>query len=72
MLNCGYLVDPKHYNQCYKKLQKATKIITNYSYIENGKLKESNNCFFSDNDYKTFELIFGSTDKVYDPVSLIE
>jgi len=72
MLNCGYVVDPKHYNQCYKRLQKVTKTIENYSYNENGKLKESNNCFFSDNDYKTFELIFGNTCKVFDPVSLIE
>lgn len=72
MLNCGYAVEPKQYNLCYKKLQKATKTIKSYSYIENGKLKESNNCFFTNNDYKSFELILGSTDKVYDPVSLIE
>jgi tetratricopeptide (TPR) repeat protein len=72
MLNCGYMVEPKHYDQCYKRLQKATKIIKNYSYTENGRLKENNNCFFSDNDYKAFDLIFGSTSKVFDPVSLIE
>lgn len=72
MLNCGYVVNPKHYNLCFQKLQKATNIITKYSYNENGKLKENNNSFFSNNDYKTFELIFGNTDKVYDPVSLIE
>lgn len=72
MLNCGYVVNPKHYNLSYKRLQKVTKSIKNYSYNENGKLKESNNCFFSDNDYKTFELIFGSTRKVFDPVSLVE
>lgn len=72
MLNCGYVVNPKKYNACYKKLQKATENIIEYSYQNNGKLKGSNNCFFSDNDYKTFEKIFGSTDKVFDPVSLIE
>jgi len=72
MLNCGYVVNPKKYNACYKKLQKATENIIEYSYQNNGKLKESNNCFFSVNDYKTFEKIFGSTDKVFNPVSLIE
>jgi len=72
ILNCGYVVNPKKYNACYKKLQKATENINEYSYQNNGKLKKSNNCFFSDNDYKTFEKIFGSTDKVFDPVSLIE
>jgi tetratricopeptide (TPR) repeat protein len=72
MLNCGYFVDPKKYNACYNKLQKATENINKYSYQNNGKLKKSNNCFFSDNDYKTFEKIFGNTDKVFDPVSLID
>jgi len=72
MLNCGYVVNTKKYNSCYKNLQKATENIIKYSYQSNGKLKKANNCFFSDNDYKTFEKIFGNTDKVFDPVSLIK
>ena len=72
MLDCGYLVNPKQYNTCYKKLQTATKNINKYSYIKNGKIIESNNCFFSNNDYKVFELIFGVTDKIFNPVSLIQ
>jgi hypothetical protein len=72
MLNYDDFVNPKKYKFYYKKLQKATKHINEYSYQNNGKLKESNNCFFSNNDYKTFEKIFGTIDKVFDPVTLIE
>jgi hypothetical protein len=72
MLNCGYVVNPKKYDSCYKKLQKATEYVNEYSYQNNGKLKESNNCFFSNNDYMIFEKVFGTTDEVFDPVTLIE
>jgi len=72
MLYCGYVVNPRQYDASYKKLQTITKNINKYSYLENGKIIESNNCFFSNNDYKVFELIFGVTDKIFKPESLIK
>jgi hypothetical protein len=56
----------------YKKLQQATKFITKYSYLKNGKLIASDNCFFSNKDYKTFEMVFENIEKVFDPVSIIK
>lgn len=69
---CEEYVNPQKYDACYKKLKKATEIIVEYSYQNNGYLVYSNNSFFSDNDYKIYEKIFGRSDKVFNPASLIE
>jgi tetratricopeptide (TPR) repeat protein len=45
MLDCGYVVNPRLYNSSYRKLQTVTKNIHKYSYLKNGKIVESNNCF---------------------------
>jgi hypothetical protein len=71
MLYCGYVVNPRLYSSSYKKLQTITKNVHKYSYLKNGRLVESNNCFFSNKDYEVFELIFGQNDKLFDPISLI-
>lgn len=71
MLYCGYVVNPRQYSSSYRKLQTVTKNINKYSYLKNGKIIESNNCFFSNKDYKIFEMIFGVTNEVFNPVTLI-
>lgn len=72
MLNCEYSIDPNVDKIWDKKLNNIAKNIDQYSYTNNGKLVESKNCFLSKNDYKAFEMIFGETNKVFDPVSLIK
>ena len=72
MLYCEYSIDPKIDRAWDKKLHVIAKSINKYSYTNNGKLIESNNCFFSNNDYKAFEIVFGETDKLFDPVSLLK
>lgn len=72
MLYCGYVVDPPKYDACYNQLHIIARNIYKYSYRINGKLIESNNCFFSNNDYKAFEMVFGETDKLFNPISLIK
>lgn len=72
MLNFDYSLDPKIDRAWDRKLNAIAKTITEYSYTNNGKLVESNNCFFSNNDYKAFELVFGETSLLFDPVSLIK
>ncbi|PWI46324.1 hypothetical protein CEE45_17445 [Candidatus Heimdallarchaeota archaeon B3_Heim] len=72
MLYCDYSIDPKIDRVWDKKLNEIAKNISIYSYINNGKLIESNNCFLSNNDYKAFEMVFGETDKVFDPVLLLK
>ncbi len=69
---CEEYDNPQKFDACYKKLKKATEIIVEYSYQNNGYLVWSNNSFFSDNDYRTYEKIFGRSDKVFNPASLIE
>ena len=71
MLYCGYVVNPRLYSASYRKLQTIAKSIHRYSYLKNGKIVESNNCFFSNKDYKVFELIFGVTDREINPATLI-
>jgi hypothetical protein len=60
------------YSASYRKLQTVTKNIHKYSYLKNGKIIESNNCFFSNKDYKVYETVFGITDKFINPTSLIK
>lgn len=72
MLNTDYSIEPKATKLWDKKLNETAKNINEYSYTNNGKLIESNNCFLSNNDYKVFEMVFGETDKIFDPVSLIK
>lgn len=72
MLECGYVINPRLYASSYRKLQTLTKHIRKYSYTKNGKINLSNNCFFSDQDYKSFEKIFGPTQKDLNPSSLIK
>lgn len=72
MLNCEYSIDPNVDKIWDKKLNNIAKNIFKYSYINNGKLIESNNCFLSNNDYKAFEMIYGKTNKIFNPVSLIK
>jgi len=71
MLYCGYVVNPRLYSSSYRKLETITKNVDNYTYLKNGKIVESNNCFFSNNDYKVFELIFGVTNKEFNPATEI-
>lgn len=72
MLYCEYSIDPNVDKIWDKKLNNIAKNISKYSYTNNGKLVESNNCFLSNNDYKAFEIIFGDTNKIFNPVSLIQ
>lgn len=72
MLYCGFVVNPRLYTSSYKKLQSITKKIHKYSYVENGKIVESNNCFFSNRDNKVYETVFGVNEKSFNPVSLIK
>jgi hypothetical protein len=72
MLYCGYVVNPPLYASSYRKLQTITKNVHKYSYFKNGKIVESNNCFFSNKDYKVYEMVFGITDKVFNPTTLIK
>lgn len=72
MPNYVHAVDTQTYDACFKKLQKATENIGEYSYQKNGYLAWSDNSFFSENDYRTYEKIFGKSDKIFNPVSLIE
>ena len=72
MLNCDYSIDPKTDRVWDKKLNEIAKNINKYSYINNGKVIESNNCFLSNNDYKALEMVFGATDKLFDPVTLLK
>lgn len=71
MLETEYSLEIKVAKFWDKKLKEIAKNISNYSYSDYGRLVESNNCFFSINDYKTFEMVFGETDKLFDPISLI-
>ncbi len=72
MSNCGHDVDPQKYDACFNKLQKVTENIAQYSYQKNGYLSWSHDSFLSENDYRTYEKIFGRSDKIFNPVSLIE
>ena len=72
MLNCEYSIDPKIDRAWDKKLNIIAKNINKYSYTNNGKLIESNNCFLSNNDYKAFKLAFGETDKLFNPISILK
>ena len=72
MLYCGYSIEPEIDRSWDEKLHKISKSINEYSYQNNGKLIESNNCFFSTRDYQVFELIFGESKKIFNPVLLIK
>lgn len=72
---CGYDLNTSVDKVWDKEFEKITKKIHSFSYVKNGKLygfTGSNNSFFSENDYKTFDMIFGETDKEFDPTSLID
>lgn len=72
MLYCGYSIDPKTDRAWDTKLHSITKNINEYSYQHNGKLIESNNCFFSNRDYLAFEMIFGKSEEIFNPILLIK
>ena len=72
MLNCEYFINPKIDRAWDRKLNAIAKTITKYSYTNNGKLVESNNCFFSNNDYKAFKIVFGETNELFNPISLLK
>ncbi len=72
MLSFDYSLDQKKDKIWDKKLNMIAKNVKQYSYIGHGKIKESNNCFLSNNDYKTFESIFGETENIFNPKNLIK
>lgn len=72
LIHCHYFVDSKKDRAWDKKLNNIARTVHKYSYSKNGILPVKDRAFLSLNDYKTFELIFGATDKEFDPVSLLK
>lgn len=72
MLNTEHSFNEKETRHWDNLLKKLAKRIEEYSYSNNGRIKESNNCFLTNNDYKTFSMIFSDSSKILDPVALIK
>jgi hypothetical protein len=71
MLNTEHSFNVKETRKWDRKMKNLAMNILEFSYSINGRIKESNNCFLSENDYKTFIQVFGDSDNTVDPVLLL-
>lgn len=72
MLNTEHSFNTKEAKNWDSKLNKLAREIQKYSYAFNGRIKESNNCYLTENDYKTFQKVYPDVLAILDPVSLIK
>lgn len=72
LIHGHYFIDTKNDRTWDRKLNHIARSVYKYSYSKNGMLPVNDRAFLSLNDYKIFELIFGVTDKTFDPVLLLK
>lgn len=71
MLNTEHSYNDRETKKWDTKLKNLAENILGYSYKKNGRLKESNNSYLSENDYKTYCNVFPESKGILDPIALM-